>query len=205
MRITTNQVAGFGPAMMGMRAPLKSYDKSDSTENSIGPNDYELAMKLCKAGPEHRKWMRQIWVWATIEAPLLFFKEFDTYKIATTANSESTMHTLMSRKLTLDDFEEIQCNAYSEEKFKGYINFLNDLISSYKLLDEPEDYAIREQIFLIIHQCLPQGFKQKRWVNLNYETIRNMYHQRKDHKLPYWRETFCDWVKSLPYSEFLTN
>lgn len=222
-------IAGFPEAIEGMRAPLKSYDKSDSEdiyyENfDLGKNDYKLAKQLCKAGPEHRKWMRQVQVWLKIKAPIFWWSEFDTYKIGTSTNSESTMHTILKSKLTLKDFDT-SCIFYTGI-FINVIETINNLMDEYnKIKTSIEDYKMEadnlatfyieekinvsqdhlEEIFLTIKSLLPSSFLQTRYVNLNYETLHNIYHQRKNHRLPQWKK-FCDFIEQeLPYSDFITE
>jgi len=205
----TIEVAGFAPAIMGMRHPLKSYDKADSSYDEegilhIGQNDYDLAKRLCQAGgPEHAKFLRQIEVWVNITAPRFWWPEFDTYKIGTTANSQSTMHTLMRDGVKPEDIyfifgeDEIANNA-----MLTYIQAINDLIDLYKQL-EPGD--IKEQYFEKIKAMLPEGFLQTRMVSLNYQVLRTMYNQRKSHRLSGWNTDFVNWVKILPVSEWITG
>lgn len=205
----TIEVAGFAPAIMGMRHPLKSYDKADSSYDEegilhIGQNDYDLAKRLCQAGgPEHAKFLRQIEVWVNITAPRFWWPEFDTYKIGTTANSQSTMHTLMRDGVKPEDIyfifgeDEIANNA-----MLTYIQAINDLIDLYKQL-EPGD--IKEQYFEKIKAMLPEGFLQTRMVSLNYQVLRTMYNQRKSHRLSGWNTDFVNWIKTLPVSEWITG
>ena len=183
----TIEVAGFTPAIAGMRHPLKSYDKADSQldENGnlhIGLNDYDLAKRLCEAGsPEHAKFLRQIGVWVNITAPRFWWTEFDTYKVGTTANSQSTMHTLMRDGIKEEDiyfyFGE---DDAANNAMRAYLMAINELIEFYKTLEAGE---IKEQYFEKIKAMLPEGFIQTRMVSLNYEVLRNMYRQRKGHRL----------------------
>ena len=205
----TVEVAGFIPAIAGMRHPLKSYAKADTQINengsiNIGANDYDLAKRLCQAGsPEHAKFLRQIEVWVNITAPRFWWAEEATYKIGTTENSQSTMHTLMRDGVKEED---IYCffgeDEMANEAMRNYINVINELIALYKTL-EPGD--IKEQYFEKIKAMLPEGFIQTRMVSLNYEVLRNMYRQRKGHRLSGWKEDFVDWVKTLPASEWITG
>ena len=205
----TVEVAGFIPAIAGMRHPLKSYEKADTQINengsiNIGANDYDLAKRLCQAGsPEHAKFLRQIEVWVNITAPRFWWAEEATYKIGTTENSQSTMHTLMRDGIKEEDiyffFGE---DEMANEAMRNYINVINELIALYKTL-EPGD--IKEQYFEKIKAMLPEGFIQTRMVSLNYEVLRNMYRQRKGHRLSGWKEDFVDWVKTLPVSEWITG
>ena len=206
-RFETLEVAGWISAIEGMRAPLKSYDKSDSIDAYydkfiLGEKDYKLAKTLCQSGPEHRKWMRQIQVWAKISMPLYWWSEFDTYKIGTSANSESTMHTLMKRPLTLDDFDTEYMSQEGIDQLENVINGLNTWIDIYPRFDDNEE---KEKLFINMKSLLPTSFIQTRYVNLNYEVLHNMYHQRKNHRLPQWSTDFVSWVETLPYSEFITE
>ena len=201
----TVEVAGFGPAIAGMRHPFKSYDKGDSyyTEEgklNIGPNDYFLAKRLCEAGsPEHAKFLRQIEVWVNITAPRFWWTEFDTYKIGTTANSQSTMHTLMRDGIQEEDLYFIFGeDEDANEAVRNYLKEIGNLIALYKTLEAGE---IKEQYFEKIKAMLPEGFIQTRMVSLNYQVLRTMYNQRKTHRLSGWNTDFVKWIETLPVSE----
>ena len=201
----TVEVAGFGPAIAGMRHPFKSYDKGDSyyTEEgklNIGPNDYFLAKRLCEAGsPEHAKFLRQINVWVNITAPRFWWTEFDTYKIGTTANSQSTMHTLMRDGIQEKDLYFIFGeDEDANEAVRNYLKEIGNLIALYKTLEAGE---IKEQYFEKIKAMLPEGFMQTRMVSLNYQVLRTMYNQRKTHRLSGWNTDFVKWIETLPVSE----
>ena len=214
-------------AIKGMRNPLQSWDKSDSEYVDcleididcnncpynldsghcygtgtrfvymIGEKDLELAMKLVRAGAEHRKFLRQIFVSMDITAPLYWWKEMDTYKVGTTANSTSTMHTLHKRPLTIDDFSFDEVGEI-ETQLICKLNSLIEIIQVYKdNLQEKEKYWRR------LIQLLPSSFNQMRTWTSNYEVLRNIYHQRKNHKLSEWKE-FCRVLETLPYSQFIT-
>ncbi len=155
----------------------------------IGENDLKLLSKLCKAGSSHRKFLRQILVSMDIIAPRYFWSEYDTYKVGTVANSESTIHTITKRKLTLNDFEE--------DIYIDTLNHLNDTIEKYNLADSND---LKMEYFRSIKNNLPEGFLQKRHVTLNYEVLCNMYNQRKNHRLNEWHY-FCEIVSSLPYAK----
>ena len=217
----TTLVAGFGPATYGMRLPLKSHHRADS-DLEIGPsdigdgspiiqfhfgdNDYDLAKRLWKAGTEHRKWMRQVVVWVKITAPRFWWSEWDTYRIGTSANSESTMHTITKRSLLLEDFELPSQFINDTQKlatFTEYIAFINTLIEEYNQIEEMNNH--KRQLFQSIKAMLPESFLQAREVCLNYEVLATMYKQRKNHRLPQWNQDFVNWVKTLPYSEFITG
>ena len=215
----------------GMRNPLNSWDKSDSEECRnifcgdcdgeclphtngfiIGSNDLDLMKRLDKAGTEHRKFMRMITVYVDITAPLYWWKEFDTYKVGTVANSCSTMHKIHTKEFTLDDFsyehlmtDGVHCYPLGGgwrglspiDTLKATIELLNNARQLYL---ETKDKNYWWQMI----QLLPSSYNQKRTVMLNYEVLASMYHQRKNHKLDEWR-TFCEWIKTLPCSELITG
>ena len=210
MEFVTIDVQGFEGALQGMRNPLKSYNKADSfwADDStfiIGPNDYKLAKGLWKGGAEHRKWMRQVIVWVEITAPRYWWREFDTYKIGTSANSESTMHTILKEDFNRNEFEWPKFNGSDwdiEAAFNDYI----DVIKTVR--DRANEVAIsqnKEYYQQILKAMLPESFLQKRTVCLNYEVLATMYHQRKNHRLPQWSRDFVSWIKTLPYNEFITG
>ena len=198
MKFEKTEVWGFEHAIRGMRNPLESWDKSDSCyidkrfndQFHIGKNDLALMQKLIKAGSEHRKFMRQIFVSVDITAPLYWWKEFDTYKTGTVSNSTSTMHKLASTPITMDCFENGEM-IYSFTIAALEMNRLKYLETKDK----------NEWKRLIVN--LPESWLQKRTITMNYENILNMYRQRKNHKLTEWSKSFCDWVKTLPYAEEL--
>ena len=186
----------------GARNPLNSWDKSDSgwdTDGNytIGERDLDLLLRLSRAGSDHAKFRRMIPVLVTITAPLYWWKEFDTYKVGTTANSCSTMHTIHKKPFTTDDF--------SDELLQGgSVDTLNDII---------DDLNFNRQMFLdtgarefwdSIIQILPTSYNQRRTVALNYEVLRNIYFARRNHKLAEWH-TLCDWILTLPKSEIITT
>ena len=200
MKIETKEVAGFIPALHGMRSPMNSWhlqdSKIDNKTITIGPNDLDLAKRLIKAGNEHCKFLRQIQVWADFEMPLYWWSEFDTYKF-NTKNSCSTMHKLFNAKkeIELDDF------VYSKEDINTLNFIIKELNSLRKRYLETKDfnYVIRGK------RLLPTSFKQKRTVNTNYAELINIYNQRKNHRLKEeWQDVFCKWCEELPYfKEFL--
>lgn len=172
----------------------------------IGTNDLDLMMRLRNAGPEHRKFMRMITVYMDITAPLYWWKEFDTYKVGTVANSCSTMHKIHAKKFTLEDFS---CEHLMDFEEKGILKFsplgtlqntINELNDCRKVFLETKDKEYWWQMI----QLLPSSYNQKRKIMLNYEVLATMYHQRKNHKLDEWRE-FCSWIEALPYSELITG
>lgn len=162
----------------------------------IGPNDLKLMQNLCKAGTDHRKFMRMLTVYVDITAPLYWYKEFDTYKVGTVANSCSTMHKIHAKKFTIDDFSvEHLDEDIVKSPFKTIIDCLNLFRTLYIEHKDKEDWWQMIQL-------LPSSYNQKRTIMLNYEVLRNMYHARKNHKLDEWHD-FCDWIKLLPYAEEL--
>ena len=194
IKFETNDVWGFEWAFKGMRNPMNSWDKSDSDWlfQEIGENDLMLAMKLINAGSEHRKFLRQIYVSVDITAPLYWWKEFDTYKVGTVANSCSTMHKIHEKEFTIDDFSHEHLDYIS----LGYL---------YKLIDHlnyvREDYIetkSKDKWWQMI-QLLPSSYNQTRTVTMTYENIYTMRQQRKGHKLDEWRIDFFNWSDELPH------
>lgn len=197
---------GWEAAIRGMRNPFNSWDKSDSKFEyaygamhtfTIGEKDLELMLKLRKGGSDDRKYARQIFVSVDITAPLYWWKEYDTYKVGTVANSTSTMHTLHKRDLTLADFSTDHMSPYALSVLEEYIHDINVFRRQYV---ETGD----KQHWYDIIQLLPSSFNQKRTCTLNYENLINMYHARKFHKLDEWH-ILCDWVEQLPYSVIITG
>ena len=201
IKIENIDVYGFEAAIRGARNPMNSWDRMDSCYNNgefeIGENDYKLLKNLTIAGPEHRKWNRMVTVTMDITAPLYWWKEYDTYKVATVANSCSTMHKIQAKEFTLDDFSYEHLNKISIEVLKNVILALNEARQDFI------GYKEKEYWWQMI-QLLPTSYNQKRTVHLNYEVLGSMYHQRRHHKLDEWVE-FCDIIKTLPYSEFITR
>ena len=182
----------------------------------IGPNDFDLMKRLRNAGTDHRKFMRMIAVYVDITAPLYWWKEFDTYKVGTVANSCSTMHKIADKKFTLEDFscEHLGVTVPAElndgievfqnlwiESLKRTIEDLN-IARSYYIREQNAD--LKKQYWLQMIQLLPSSYNQRRTVMLNYEVLANIYKSRRNHKLDEWH-TFCDWIKTLPYSELITG
>lgn len=237
MKFKNTEVWGFEHAIRGMRNPLESWGKSDSewethldynkdtvyTKFAIGKNDLALMQKLIKAGSEHRKFMRQIFVSVDITAPLYWWREFDTYKIGTVSNSCSTMHKLANTPITkecfeMDDFEDMsprmfKCkdeygDTYEENNLCNFISL--DLFWC-NLIDVLEDYRVHynetkdKRYWKELIRLLPESWLQKRTITMNYENILNMYRQRcvHLHKLTEWSVIFKEWVESLPYAEEL--
>ena len=212
MKFENTEVFNFAGAFRGMRNPMSSWDKSDSGEEceehfgfsfckyKIGKNDLELAQRLIKAGSEHRKFLRQIFISVDITAPLYWWKEFDTYKVGTVANSTSTMHKLASTPITLDCFEmddyaELD-NGFCTDMWKSLIEWLEGLRQKY---NETKDKRYWKELI----RLLPESWLQKRTVTMSYENILKMVRERINHKLSEWRESFIDWAKTLPYADDL--
>ena len=237
IKLENTEVTGWEAAIRGMRNPMNSWDKSDSgwdesiyhndkdyitvlsddlSDYEIGPNDFYLMKRLRNAGTDHRKFMRMIAVYIDITAPLYWWKEFDTYKVGTVANSCSTMHKIADKEFTMEDFscEHLGVTVPAELN-DGIEVFQNLWIESLKRtiedLNSARCFYIREQnadlkkkYWWQMIQILPTSYNQRRTVMLNYEVLSNMYKSRKNHKLDEWH-TFCDWIKSLPYSELITG
>ena len=222
LKIENTEVVGWEAAIRGMRNPMNSWDKSDSrfslledcgdcthcnlrfdecNEQQIGPNDLDLMTRLRNAGTDHRKFMRMITVYLDVTAPLYWWKEFDTYKVGTVANSCSTMHKIADKEFTLEDFsiEHLNDDRSAEvsnlEWFEYLIIHLN---RDRRKFIETKD----KQYWWQMIQLLPSSYNQRRTVMLNYEVLANIYKSRRNHKLDEWH-TFCDWIESLPYSELI--
>ena len=200
INITKVNVYNFENAIRGARNPMNSWDRIDSYYDNtgqyiLGENDLELASKLCKAGSDHRKFMRQIILSADIYAPLYWWKEFDTYKIGTTANSTSTMHKIHSRPFTINDFSHDQLDSDCKELLLNLLNLLEKARENYNISKNKSEW------YKMI-QLLPSGYNQLRTCTMSYENLVNMYNARKSHKLNEWRE-FCDWITTLPYANEL--
>ena len=198
--ITETSVYNFENALRGARNPMNSWHRSDSHYNAqgqyiLGENDLGLALKLCKAGSDHRKFMRQIIVSVDILAPLYWWKEFDTYKVGTTANSTSTMHKIHAKPFEMDDFSHDRLNNSGKEALEAVINVLECSREKFNASKDKSEW------YNII-QLLPSSYNQLRTCTMSYENLFNMYHARKAHKLYEWRE-FCQWVAALPYADKL--
>ena len=211
----------------GMRNPMNSWDKSDSGEclktlpchschenrNNckknidggfiLGKNDYSLMKSLSYSGADHRKFMRMMPVYVRITAPLYWWKEFDTYKVGTVANSCSTMHKITEKEFTLDDFSHEHMIEATLIGFKKMIEYFNVLREAY-LNDDIKDPEKKKEYWWQIIQLLPSSYNQTRNVMLNYEVLANMYKSRKNHKLDEW-VNFCEWIEDLPYSDLITG
>lgn len=246
LKISDFEVMGWEHAIRGMRNPMNSWEKSDSCTQGyvwcnkfcghpvsgcdkesglyLGPNDLDLMKRLRNAGTDHRKFMRMITVYLDITAPLYWWKEFDTYKVGTVANSCSTMHKIAAKEFTLEDFScEYLINyggrvspnyyftnedaSYSHARlFKCIIESLNGARERYlDYSSRGPEYASRaKEAWWQMIQLLPTSYNQKRTVMLNYEVLANIHKSRRNHKLNEWH-TFCDWIEELPYSEIITG
>lgn len=197
IKMERTSVMNFENAIRGARNPLNSWNRMDSYYDEdgnfvLGPNDLDLAVRLRKAGSDHRKFVRQIFVSVDITAPLYWWKEYDTYKVATVANSTSTMHKIHARPFALEDFSTDHMDADTLEEMQRLVGFLEKLRLKYM---ENKD----KQYWYDMIQLLPSSYNQMRTCTLNYETLRNIYQARRNHKLAEWH-TFCDWIESLPYA-----
>ena len=217
------EVFGWEHAIRGMRNPMNSWDRSDSAyciecrachtcpmldeygqcnkpfneAYVVGENDHDLMTRLAKGGPVHAKYRRMITVYVDINAPLYWWKEFDTYKVGTVANSCSTMHKIHAKEFTMDDFSCEHLDAGNHLIFNNVIvNALNEARNNFLRNGDKADWWQMIQL-------LPSSYNQKRTVMLNYEVLHNIYISRKNHKLDEWR-TFCDWIEKLPYREIIT-
>ena len=199
--IERSSVMNFENAIRGARNPMNSWERMDSYYDNqgqfvFGPNDLDLAKRLARAGSDHRKYLRQIFVTVDITAPLYWWKEFDTYKVGTVANSCSTMHKIHTKAFGREDFS---CDRLDED---GLVAL--DALIAYLEAERQKFCANKEnrQPWHNMIQLLPSSYNQMRTVTMNYENLINMYYARKNHKLSEWH-TLCDWIKSLPYAEDL--
>lgn len=241
LKIENTEVLGWEHAIRGMRNPMNSWEKSDSNffDDSeghvcnicqgrgsislieIGPNDYTLMKNLRNAGTDHRKFMRMITVYLDITAPLYWWKEFDTYKVGTVANSCSTMHKIAAKEFTLEDFscehlleskdvdvpDNSCCNYNWNWEGCGIIAPIDILEETIGMLNRARKMFLEtkdKKYWWQMIQLLPSSYNQKRTVMLNYEVLANIYKSRRNHKLDEWH-TFCDWISELPYSELITG
>lgn len=241
IKLENTEVMGWEAAIRGMRNPLNSWEKSDSlfgknleipysqnnpivlidengVETYIGDNDLNLMKRLRNAGTDHRKFMRMITVYVDITAPLYWWKEFDTYKVGTVANSCSTMHKIAAKEFTMEDFsyehlicsqemgaDEIDIRISPMQALLTTIECLNSYREKYIQAKEngTDGHTLKRYWWQMI-QLLPSSYNQRRTVMLNYEVLANMYKSRKNHKLDEWH-AFCDWIMGLPYSELITG
>jgi hypothetical protein len=200
IQLERSSVMNLENAMRGARNPLNSWARSDSYYDEagnyiLGENDLGLAMRLRKAGSDHRKYMRQIFVSVDITAPLYWWKEYDTYKVATVANSTSTMHKIHSKPFSREDFSHDHMTEEALAALDRMIEVLEQL--RLRFVETKEKDAWYSMI-----QLLPESYQQLRTCSFNYETLVHIYFSRRDHKLAEWH-TFCDWISSLPYAKEL--
>lgn len=230
LKIENTNVLGWEAAIRGARNPMNSWKKSDSVfideegdwytipgdsgpfknvdgfstdgeQVYIGPNDLDLMTRLRNAGTDHRKFMRMITVYLDITAPLYWWKEFDTYKVGTVANSCSTMHKIHAKEFTLEDFSCEHLLPTAKKNLESTIDILNGYRDQYGVDTNPE---VKKEYWWQMIQLLPSSYNQRRTVQLNYEVLANIYKSRRNHKLDEWH-TLCDWIESLPYSELITG
>ena len=230
LKIENTKVLGWEAAIRGARNPMNSWKKSDSVfideegdwytisgdsgpfknvdgfstdgeQVYIGPNDLDLMTRLRNAGTDHRKFMRMITVYLDITAPLYWWKEFDTYKVGTVANSCSTMHKIHAKEFTLEDFSYEHLLPTAKKNLESAIDILNGYRDQYGVDTNPE---VKKEYWWQMIQLLPSSYNQRRTVQLNYEVLANIYKSRRNHKLDEWH-TLCDWIESLPYSELITG
>ena len=197
LKVDHISVMNLENAMRGARNPLNSWARSDSHYNEageyvLGENDLSLAGRLCRAGSDHRKFIRQILVSMDITAPMYWWKEFDTYKVGTVANSTSTMHKIHAKPFSLEDFSTDHMTPEVLAQFRTWVDYLEQVRLRYM---EDKDKAYWYDLI----QLLPSSYDQKRTVTLNYEVLANIYFARRSHKLDEWH-TFCDMIASLPYA-----
>ena len=230
LKIENFEVLGWEHAIRGMRNPMNSWEKSDSnffddSEGHVcdicqgrgsmsliemGPNDLDLMKRLRNAGTDQRKFMRMITVYLDITAPLYWWKEFDTYKVGTVANSCSTMHKIADREFTFDDFSHEKlinsaCMEIQEQHIR--VSPMQALATTIECLNSYRDLYLQtkdKKYWWQMIQLLPTSYNQKRTVMLNYEVLANIYKSRRNHKLDEWH-TLCDWIEELPYSELITG
>ena len=236
LKIENVEIHGWEPAIRGMRNPKNSWAKSDSTNEEnceeciyyadytvckynhihaclnfkAGPNDLDLMTRLRNAGMDHRKFMRMIVVYMDVTAPLYWWKEFDTYKVGTAANSCSTMHKIADKEFTFDDFSHEKliksvCMEIQEQHIR--ISPIQALATTIECLNSYRDLYLQtkdKKYWWQMIQLLPSSYNQRRTVMLNYEVLANIYKSRRNHKLDEWH-TFCDLIESLPYSELITG
>ena len=200
LTLNNTSVMNFENAIRGARKPMNSWGRMDShTEPDgsfvFGPNDLDLAMRLAKAGSDHRKYLRMVFVSVDVTAPLYWWKEYDTYKVATVANSTSTMHKIHSKPFSMDDFSCDHMTDGTKKFMETVVAELENIRLRFKETKSKDDWYDMIQL-------LPSSYNQMRTCTFNYETLINIYRARKNHKLAEWH-TFCDWIETLPYEEQL--
>lgn len=220
IKIENVEVVGWEAAIRGMRAPMNSWNKSDSFEFPpedgipwIGKNDLSLMMRLAKGGPVHAKYRRMITVYADITAPRYWWAEMSTYKVGTVRNSCSTMHKIHAKEFTLEDFsyeyltEDVETTNDGITAITETTDWKQTLIDVIYMLNKARDRYLKtkdKKYWWQMIKLLPQSYNQRSTLMLNYEVLAGIYPMRKDHKLDEWH-TFCDWIKTLPYSEIITG
>ena len=230
IKLENAEVLGWEHAIRGMRNPMNSWEKSDSkistceceqwphdikkSFDEIGPNDLDLMMRLAKGGPVHAKYRRMITVYVDITAPLYWWKEFDTYKVGTVANSCSTMHKIAAKEFTLEDFSQEHLIGYGnnvvthDDTFEDYgwwsSEVLDITITGLNFYRQRYLETKDKKYWWQMIQLLPSSYNQKRTVMMNYEVLANIYKSRRNHKLDEWRE-LCAWIERLPYSELIVG
>ena len=220
LKLEHTEVLGWEHAIRGMRNPMNSWEKSDSTISiceceqwphnikksfdKIGPNDLDLMTRLRNAGTDHRKFMRMIVVYCDITAPLYWWKEFDTYKVGTVANSCSTMHKIAAKEFTLEDFSREHLLEKEDDMLWSAQNILDEVIMGLNHYRKKYLETKDKKYWWQMIQLLPSSYNQRRTVMLNYEVLANIYKSRRNHRLDEWH-TFCEWIEGLPYSELITG
>lgn len=217
IEISCTDTFGFLNAIRGMRNPMESWELSDSPKSESGLNDWigskdkKLMMELAKTGPEHAKYRRMITVYCDILAPLYWWKEFDTYKVGTVANSTSTMHGIHKHEFTRDMFSHEHLSPLGLKNLDDMIHVLNMYRELYLkeekreiIYDESSFYNAKKEYWWQMIQLLPSSYNQKRTIMMNYEILANQYKQRKNHKLDEWRD-YCKWIERLPFSWIITG
>ena len=202
IKLERTSVTNFDNAMRGARNPMNSWGRYDSYYDEdgnfvFGPNDLSLAERLCKAGTDHRKFIRMIFVTVDVTAPMYWWKEYDTYKVGTVANSCSTMHKIQAKEFTLEDFSTDHLSQTNLIIMKMVVDALNNARLDFLSQKDKRDWWQMIQL-------LPSSYNQKRTVQLNYAVLKNIYHARRNHKLDEWH-TFCHFIESLPHSELITE
>ena len=209
IRIENTEVSGLKAAIRGMRNPMNSWAQSDSDygvwypdddKYYIGEKDLDLMKRLVSAGTDHSKFMRFITVTVDVTAPLYWWKEYDTYKVGTVANSCSTMHKITAKQFELDDFSHDKMHDSTMNILEIVVNNLNYARDMYLIAEQENKKSYWWQMI----QLLPSSYNQKRTIMLNYAVLRNIYHARRNHKLDEWHR-FCEWIEELPYSELITQ
>ena len=226
IKVDHTEVVGWKAAIRGMRNPMNSWEQSDSLfiredfcddiedwklarmcggfAPIVKDNDFSLMQKLCKAGSDHRKFMRMLVVYCDITAPLYWWKEYDTYKVGTVANSCSTMHKIHSKSIELSDFSINDFNIDDDYNEISLEDMFINVVADCELLRMKYLETKDKRYWKGLIQLLPTSYNQKRTVMLNYEVLTNIYHARRNHKLDEWHD-FCKWIESLPYSELITG